>query len=177
MLYVQDEEPSSWNYQAWFDTSSNLIKYNNNGTIVTVYGCVFGSSITTSSGITSITPKTPFIAVDHNDGSWIAQQAMPSSKYINLTSGASGATYTAPANGYFTFSLKSSSANHAYYSAAIVPSNSEVALLRSHGWIPSTASNSNARGFLPCKKGQRLYLGYYNATIDLLQFTYTEGEI
>lgn len=106
----------------------------------------------------------------------LSSYAMPNDKYIDLTVGASGSTYTAPANGYFTFSVKSSSTSVAYYTGAILPSNSDVAILRSQGWIPSNASNNNARGFLPCKKGQRLYLGYYNATIDYLQFTYAEGE-
>ena len=40
-------------------------------------------------------------ALDYNDKSEISGWGMPSSRYINLTLGASGTVYTAPANGYF----------------------------------------------------------------------------
>lgn len=100
---------------------------------------------------------------------------LPGSKYINITPDVSQSVYTAPANGYFTFSIKNSSAeNVAYATGAIIPSDSEIALLRSQVWMPTIGSGNLARGFLPCKKGQRLYLGYYNAMIDFLQFTYAE---
>jgi len=53
-----------------------------------------------NSKITSLTTKTPFHALDYNDSSTISGWGMPSSRYIDLTLGASGATYTAPANGW-----------------------------------------------------------------------------
>ena len=39
--------------------------------------------------------------------SQIAGHGMPSSNYVDLTLGASGATYTAPASGYFEFNKAS----------------------------------------------------------------------
>lgn len=50
--------------------------------------------------ISNFLVKTAFHAVDYNDSEYMAHQAMPSDKYINLTLGASGAIYTAPADGY-----------------------------------------------------------------------------
>lgn len=41
------------------------------------------------------------IAMDNSISSQVAHMAMPSDKYIDLTLGASGTTYTAPADGYF----------------------------------------------------------------------------
>lgn len=59
------------------------------------------SAYRTSGKVTSFTPKTTFHAVDYNDTEFIAHQAMPSNKYVNLTLPASGNTITAPADGYF----------------------------------------------------------------------------
>ena len=62
---------------------------------------IFGISYLSSGKITSFTPKTVFHALDYNDKSTISGWGMPSSRYIDLTLGANGSTYTAPANGYF----------------------------------------------------------------------------
>lgn len=45
--------------------------------------------------------------------------SMPSSRYIDLTLGASGATYTAPANGWLFFSKGATAANQEVYIADI----------------------------------------------------------
>lgn len=177
-FYQQEEIPPVKPYTYWYKPSENIMYSNGSGTTwyktdLAVVGRIVGDN---TGKITSFTHKTAFHAVDRNDSSWVSAQAMPGGKYISLTPGASEANYTAPANGYFTFSVKSSSANIAYATGAILSSDSEVVLLRSHIWIPSNVSGNYTRGFLPCKKGQRLFLGYYNATIDLLQFTYAEGE-
>lgn len=46
------------------------------------------------------------IAIDNSISSQVAHMAMPSDKYINLTLGASGATYTAPADGWVMIRLR-----------------------------------------------------------------------
>lgn len=43
--------------------------------------------------------------MDNSISSQVARMAMPSNKYIDLTLGASGSTYTAPANGYFQLAV------------------------------------------------------------------------
>lgn len=50
--------------------------------------------------ITNFVVKTAFHAVDYNDTEYIAHQAMPSDRYVDLTLGASWSRYTAPADGY-----------------------------------------------------------------------------
>lgn len=47
------------------------------------------------------------IAMDNSISSQVAHMAMPSDKYIDLTLGASGTTYTAPADGWFIFRAQS----------------------------------------------------------------------
>lgn len=42
----------------------------------------------------------------------LAGMGMPSNRYIDLTLGASGTTYTAPANGWFNFKFRATGSNH-----------------------------------------------------------------
>ena len=55
--------------------------------------------------------SSSFKAQDYNDTEYIGHQAMPSNKYIDLTLGASGALYTAPADGYVCLIKESGVAN------------------------------------------------------------------
>ena len=59
------------------------------------------------------------IAIDNSISSQVAHMAMPSDKYIDLTLGASGATYTAPADGWFVFRAPASSAANTYVDTVV----------------------------------------------------------
>ena len=89
---------------------------------------------------------------------------MPSSRYIDLTLGASGSTYTAPANGYFVVRVPFTS------NQACVLFNTTTLLginLNSNGaWI--------AYGNIPVKKNDVVQLSY-NCTPSLFRFVYAEG--
>ena len=104
--------------------------------------------------------------------------AMPSSRYIDLTLGASGATYTAPANGYFCFNGKDSSNT----------GTAEVVIRNQTRYFGVAGSNTNSTrtpawsGYiLPAKKGDTVYL-YYLGTLALdstnwsWRFYYAKGE-
>ena len=115
--------------------------------------------------ITSFRPKTTFTAVDYSDSSWIAAQAMPGKKYINLTLGASGTVYTAPANGYFTLAKMANNGQHIYMS------NGRISV---QSWVSTTGY---IQSFLPVQKGDSLNIGY-TATGDtaFFRFVYAQGE-
>lgn len=93
----------------------------------------------------------------------MSSMGMPSNKYINLTLGASGTTYTAPANGWFT-----------------------IRVVLSSGFL-SFNNNSNSAGFvtqhsggnaltIPMLKGQELAIEYSNLTsIVAFKFIYAQG--
>ena len=70
--------------------NNNIVAYVNAGIV----------SATTGGKITSFSPKYAFHAVDYNDTEYIANQAGPSNRYVDLTLGASWSQYTAPADGY-----------------------------------------------------------------------------
>ena len=92
---------------------------------------------------------------------------MPSSRYIDLTLGASGSTYTAPANGYFI-----SSGNFGQGDGYIDLINNTK---RGIGTVAKSSSNNwSFHVFVPCQKGDQVavyYVGDSNLT-----FLYAEGE-
>lgn len=120
--------------------------------------------------ITSFQPKLPFHAVDRNDSSWLSGLAMPSNKYIDLTLGATGSTYTAPANGYFVFAKKSTSAGQ-YIAIANTNNGLKFAVnVQSSGQTPE--------GFILCQKGDPIKVEYNTGgeTVKFI-FIYAEGEV
>lgn len=86
-------------------------------------------------------------------GSWSA----PSSQYIDLTLGASGTTYTAPADGYYQCGINYN-ANGAYF----VMSNNTARLASFSRHYCN--DNWETRLFMPCKKGDVVQIGYSNKT-------------
>ena len=119
------------------------------------------------SRIISITPNHTFHSVDYNDAEFIAHQAMPSNKYIDLIIGATGTTYTAPADGYV----------HVRTSASV----------NEGGWIDvntgliSQGLDISRTGLgkvtIPVRKGQNFTVGYGGNTLDLVRFIYANGAI
>ena len=112
--------------------------------------------------ITSFTPKTPFHALDYNDKSTISGWSMPSSRYIDLTLGASGSTYTAPANGWIHL---------------VTDINANGFLSIDDNYFQGCGTNSFVGGKVSIRKGQTFYINYngYIRTI-LFRFIYAEGE-
>jgi hypothetical protein len=132
--------------------------------------CVAGVYDWTNSAITSLTPKTPFHALDRNDSSTISGWSMPSSSYIDLNLGASGATYTAPTNGYFC--LDKAGTQNEYIDIR----NNTTGLLRSKTTISASGTESIAV-YMPCKKGDEIAVVYTaTGTTNIFRFIYAEGE-
>ena len=73
-----------------------------------------GRAYITSGTISYFATKNAFHAVDYSDTGFIAHQAMPSDKYIDLNLGQSGAVYIAPADGFVCLRAKTTVAGKAY---------------------------------------------------------------
>ena len=96
----------------------------------------------------------------------VANWAMPSGTYDDLTLGASGTAYTAPANGYVWLS-KVAGSNNKY-----VQIYSKISV-QAH----STASDSQLSCFLPVKKGDKFSVSYNaSGTTSYFRFVYAQGE-
>lgn len=126
-----------------------------------------------SNGITSFQPKQPFRAVDYGDcllktdKAEISGWGMPSSKYIDLTLGASGTSYTAPANGWVFISANVSQAG----GYVQIYKNIYSVLQR------VVTADTTAICLMPVKKGEAYNMYYTSITkTNMFRFIYAEGE-
>ena len=98
---------------------------------------------------------------------YIANCAMPSDRYVNLTLGSSGASYTAPADGYVVFDKASSGANQYIR----MTTSDGLRVLNN-----STGSGQYLAVFLPVKKNQQFYVFYTaGGTTNSFRFVYAQG--
>ena len=140
--------------------------YNPQGTRFSA--CVVGSYSSANTVISNFSPKLPFRAVDYSDSSWVAAQAMPSNKYIDLTLGASGSSYTAPANGWFYFSKKASASEQWFQ----LSNKGKYSINLWSSGIGQSVSDA-----IECLKGDVITVSYtLGGTTDAFRFIYAEGD-
>lgn len=102
--------------------------------------------------------------------SLISAFGMPSSKYIDLTLGASGTYYTAPANGWITIRKFSNGANQ--YLAC----GSGINALTSKSINPT--GNQTLDVNMPVAKGERFWVSYsVGGATEYFRFIYAQGEV
>lgn len=98
--------------------------------------------------------------------SLISSYAMPSNKYIDLALGASGTTYTAPANGWFMLAT-------AYNGAHYITLDNQTSFV---GCVTQQSSGTIKQS-IPAKKGDIIYVEYNTLTSFQFKFIYAESEI
>lgn len=95
---------------------------------------------------------------------YMAHQSMPSSRFDNLTLGANGSTYTAPADGWFCLS------------ATATNNTSYVTLNVDAIYQSSSGENTDPESVLiPAKKGAVATIYYANINLVAFRFVYAEG--
>lgn len=96
--------------------------------------------------------------------SYLSGLGMPSNRYIDLTVGVSGSTYTAPANGWFSWYCNQNNNGYVFVqtSASLLPNR-----------VPN--SSHDMAGFIPVKQGNIVYVEYANLAFNRLRFIYSEG--
>ena len=166
----------------YLDASRSSSVYSGNGTNTTIHEQainVFYYIVIATSTKTDIQVDIDEVATDLNgkadtDLANTTNQAkilmsgmgMPSNRYINLTLGASGAEYTAPANGYYVVAKTSTGANQYLYMATEV--------LRSQIW--ATGSNLYLQNYMPIKKGEKIVIAYTTGgATEVFTFVYAQG--
>lgn len=124
----------------------------------------------------NVTASNDITITDTTDGIQISATgaaSMPSDRYIDLTLGASGTTYTAPANGYFSWSgmLKGTVASFNLYN--------ETTRLGTQSYSTyDSEAGMNGYCFIPVRKGDVVACGYYastSLTTKTFRFIYAEG--
>ncbi len=128
---------------------------------------VLGYTLLTEKGLDSqiseIKTYKPFKSLDYNDTCYIAHQSMPSERYIDLTLGASGSAYIAPADGYVQLSANA---------ATQIDLANNTTQIRTGG----AYSNSAYRfAFIPVRKGDIFFAYYIITSLDKFRFIYAEG--
>lgn len=139
--------------------NENILYLNNESKI---YSFVVGKVEYTQDKITSFIVKTTFHAVDYNDTEYIAHQAMPSDRYIDLTLGASGSRYTAPADGFVTIKISST--------AGWTQLRNETA----GGLIVCDGLAAHAGMLLPVSKGD-IFEVEHPGSVSMFRFIYANG--
>lgn len=100
------------------------------------------------------------------DNSDLSGLGMPSNKYVELTVGASGTTYTAPANGYFNvYGLANGGQGWIY-----LQNNNKGTTCQ-----PSNSNQNGVNGFIPVSKGDVVFVQYINITWSAFRFYYAQG--
>ena len=100
-----------------------------------------------------------------------ANSSMPSNKYIDLTVGATGSTYTAPANGWFSLLRVVSTAN-----INITLTTNKKMYSRS---VSTTTGAQTLKASIPVAKGDTLTVEWNGNSIGTYEFyfIYAEGEV
>jgi len=122
----------------------------------------------TSGVINSFSTKTAFHAVDYNDSDYIANCAMPSDRYVDLTLPTSGQSVTAPADGYI------------YLNKVATATSQYIRIGKSGGFLQTetiaAASDNWLRVWLPVSKGNVITINYNaGGTTNYFRFIYANG--
>lgn len=164
----------------WFDEQANMCY--NDATGISAYqptailGC-FSTETTSPWNITSFNPLGVDSFVNSNASnfskaaeSYLSSLGMPSDKYINLTLGASGTKYTAPANGYFNFRGQLTSPRQFVYIGDVTFDRTgfQCSGVEAGDWIVFT---------LPVAKNSTIIINYNTGADNTLRFIYAQGEV
>ena len=158
----------------YLDELNNVVRVTTDDVVRTL--CIAGKLGVTSGVITSLTLYTPFKAISKSsDKPWLSGLSMPSEKYIELELGEQGATYTAPANGWFAIRKTTGITNGSFTLAVwnpIGPDEIYRTTMCNHAEIAEIAFA------VPVSKGQIVAVDY-DATgqTEYFRFIYAQGEV
>lgn len=175
--FEQAEQPTGANW-TWFNTLTKKWKTCIQNVISDCLCCPLGQGNLISGNFISVYADNSLELLKESDSSRISGFGMPSKKYIELTLGTNGATYTAPANGWFSFRSddRTTSGSNLY----IYAYNNINGM--SDGTTMNSASTTQDLFFnLPVPKGQAISV-YHNlpsagsSEIRNFNFIYAQGE-
>ena len=150
-----------------YDETKNILTLDVGGEIRTTLPVAKYFRAGTTGAISGFEPLRPITI--YNKGE-IGKFAMPSSKYVDLTLGASGTEYTAPANGWYYLDKKAGVSN------AYVELANKATELK---YVNQTSSSTGRCAvYVPAKKGG-VIRATYSATgaTNYFRFIYAEGEV
>lgn len=101
----------------------------------------------------------------------ISKLGMPSARTVLFTVGESEKTYTAPANGYFCYTLSGNGTNPV--SVNLYSTTTSIGIMQQ-----AVGASSAIKGYIPVTAGDRVVLQYWNLGTEWrsFYFIYAEGE-
>lgn len=141
-----------------FNGASQLVQLNSCGQLPALDGSLL-------TALPSTVANTSLSNLNSTAKTLIANKAMPSSSYINLTLGTTGSTYTVPADGYLVL-CKNATINGQYVSIFATLSSTRYA----------SASTDALRAWIPVRSGETItYFYTADGTTEAFKFVYAEG--
>lgn len=164
-----DHEPAVVQYAAYYNSTTNKIYFAYSATEWTEISRAAAGFFSTTTGgtFTELKTRQPFYAVDYSDTEYIAHQAMPSDKYIDFTLGASGATYTAPADGWVDVQTNASTNSQGWVSANIDAKGISCGLDIDRTGI--------GKVLVPVSKNDIVKVTFGGTTLNFVKFIYANG--
>lgn len=134
------------------------------------YDILHTGNLVTGNNITISEPNSTGVrTISGPSDGYIASMAFPSTSYVALDLGASGASYTAPTDGYIAVSAKSSQNNSSVQ--IIISANSNLM----YG-VNNISAGSWGRFYIPVRKGQNFTYDYVGSfASNSLKFVYAVG--
>lgn len=172
-IYVQEKTPTKFvNGSAyWYKPSENVFYWTDSSNFTQSLSIILGIYKKTGSNIEEWMPFEPVNILKLNDKYMVTNWAFPSCDYKDISLGASGTSYTAPASGWMCVSKKGGSSSTQYL--AIVNSTCNNFGMT----VCTSASGSDIRVFVPCKRGDVFKINYNTTgSTSLCRFIYAEGE-
>ena len=147
----------------------NALKYkDSSNTSNPSYDILHTGNLVTGNGITISEPNSTGVrTISGPSDVYMAHMAFPSDRYVDLTLGANGSSYTAPADGWAVISKKTSAVNQSV-SLGIGNSVRYLTISPTKGGSVSTS--------LPVRKGANFYCTYSaGGDLDFFRFVYAVG--
>lgn len=149
-----------------YGSGLNGLKYrNSDNTSNPSYDILHTGNLVTGNNITISEPNSTGVrTISGPSNEYMASMAMPSNRYVDLTLGASGATYTAPADGWYCIQKKAT--------------GNQYVLLKSREMDLgiNLGTNDTCYLHLPCRKNDNVKIFYTaNGTTERFRFVYAVG--
>jgi hypothetical protein len=162
--YSYDENTGVWwyssNQSSWVEILNNIV-----GTCRVESGRITQFQVGTVDSVANSNASN----FSQAGRSYLSGLGMPSGRYIDLTLGASGSTYTAPANGYFQ--LTGINAN-GIKTLGLANTSSSL-----YSFVQSNVANGTYGGvIMPAKRGDVVSSEYSGFSSYQFKFVYAEGE-
>jgi len=127
--------------------------------------CLIGTVTMSSGKVASLNTKQVFHAVDYSDTEYIAHQAMPSDRYVDLTLGNDNDPLTAPADGYYMLNKTSGAAGERVGFLGRVATS-----------VYSNAASETLIAYIPVSKGETVRVRFTaTGATNGFRFIYANG--